>query len=60
MYCTNTNTTLFFSSIDQISPKIWEGLQCAKNIYFNPAFLKAVEKNHPEIVFSYVVLIDKL
>ena len=59
MYCTNTNTALFFSSIDQISPKIWEGLQCAKNIYFNPAFLKAVEKNHPEIVFSYVVLIDK-
>ena len=37
----------------------WEVLQCAKNIYFNPAFLKAVEKNHPEIVFSYVVLIDK-
>ena len=59
MYCTNTNTALFFSSIDQISPKIWKGLQCAKNIYFNPAFLKAVEKNHPEIVFSYVVLIDK-
>lgn len=59
MYCTNTNTALFFSSIDQISPKIWEGLQCAKNIYFNPYFLKAVEKNHPEIVFSYIVLIDK-
>ncbi|MDG1698015.1 MAG: peptidogalycan biosysnthesis protein [Polaribacter sp.] len=59
MYCTNTNTALFFSSIDQISPEIWEGLQCAKNIYFNPAFLKAVEKNHPEIVFSYIVLIDK-
>ena len=59
MYCTNTNTALFFSSIDQISPKIWKGLQCAKNIYFNPAFLKAVEKNHPEIVFSYIVLIDK-
>ena len=59
MYCTNTNTALFFSSIDQISPKIWKGLQCAKNIYFNPYFLKAVEKNHPEIVFSYVVLIDK-
>ena len=59
MYCTNTNTALFFSSIDQISPKIWKGLQCAKNIYFNPDFLKAVEKNHPEIVFSYIVLIDK-
>ena len=59
MYCTNTNTALFFSSIDKISPKIWKGLQCAKNIYFNPYFLKAVEKNHPEIMFSYIVLIDK-
>ena len=59
MYCTNTNTALFFSSIDQISPKIWGGLQCAKNIYFNPDFLKSIEKNHSEIVFSYIVLIDK-
>jgi len=59
MYCTNTNTALFFSSTDQISPKIWQGLQCAKNIYFNPDFLKSVEKNHSEIIFSYIVLIDK-
>ena len=59
MYCTNTNTALFFSSTDQISPIIWQGLQCAKNIYFNPDFLKSIEKNHSEIVFSYIVLIDK-
>ena len=59
MYCTNTNTALFFSSTDQISPTIWQGLQCAKNIYFNPDFLKSIEKNHSEIVFSYIVLIDK-
>ena len=59
MYCTNTNTALFFSSTDQISPIIWQSLQCAKNIYFNPDFLKSIEKNHSEIVFSYIVLIDK-
>tara|TARA_B100001059_G_C17764649_1_gene544874 strand:+ start:162 stop:1343 length:1182 start_codon:yes stop_codon:yes gene_type:complete len=58
MYYTNTNTALFFSSIDQISPKIWQGLQCAKNIYFHPHFLKSIEKNHPKIHFSYIVLVD--
>jgi predicted N-acyltransferase len=58
--CTNTNTALFFSSIDEIPTQIWEDLGCTKNIYFHPNFLKSVEKNHPEITFSYIVLVDKL
>ena len=58
--CTNTNTALFFSSIDEISSQIWEDLACTENIYFHPDFLKSIEKNHPEISFSYVVLVDKL
>jgi predicted N-acyltransferase len=57
--CKNTNTALFFSSIDEIPSKIWEGLKCTENIYFHPNFIKALEKNHPEILFSYIVLIDK-
>tara|TARA_B110000091_G_scaffold194012_1_gene219511 strand:+ start:1537 stop:2718 length:1182 start_codon:yes stop_codon:yes gene_type:complete len=57
--CSNTNTALFFSSIDEIPLKIWEGLKCTENIYFHPNFIKALEKNHPEILFSYIVLIDK-
>lgn len=57
--CTNTNTALFFSSIDEIPSQIWEDLGCTKNIYFHPNFLKSVEKNHPEIIFSYIVLVDK-
>ena len=56
--CTNTNTALFFSSIDEISPKIWEALGCTRNSYFNPNFLKSLEKNHPEITFSYIILVD--
>jgi predicted N-acyltransferase len=59
IYCKNTNTALFFSSIDEIPAKIWEGLKCTENIYFHPSFIKALEKNHPEILFSYIVLIDK-
>ncbi len=59
IFCTNTNTALFFSSVDEIPAKIWEGLECTENIYFHPNFIKALEKNHPEIIFSYIVLVDK-
>lgn len=59
IYCKNTNTALFFSSIDEIPAEIWEGLKCTENIYFHPSFIKALEKNHPEIIFSYIVLVDK-
>lgn len=57
--CSNTNTALFFSSIDEIPSQIWEDLGCTKNSYFHPDFLKSLEKNHPEISFSYIVLVDK-
>lgn len=58
IYCTNTNTALFFSSIDEIPSHIWEALGCTQNYYFHPDFLKALEKNHPETTFSYIVLVD--
>ncbi|MEO9570513.1 MAG: peptidogalycan biosysnthesis protein [Polaribacter sp.] len=58
--CSNTNTALFFSTIDKIPSQIWEDLDCTDNFYFNPDFLKSIEKNHPEITFSYIVLVDKM
>ena len=57
--CSNTNTALFFSSVDEIPSKVWEELDCTKNIYFHPNFLQSVEKNHPKIIFSYIVLVDE-
>jgi len=57
--CTNTNTALFFSSIDEIPSQIWEDLGCSNNTYFHPDFIKSIEKNHSEIVFSYIVLVDE-
>ena len=57
--CSNTNTALFYSSIDEISSQIWEELGCTENIYFHPDFLRSIEKNHPEITFSYIILVDK-
>jgi predicted N-acyltransferase len=56
--CKNTNTALFFSAIEEIPTQIWEALTCTENIYFNPKFLKSLEKNHPEIIFCYIVLVD--
>jgi len=58
MFCKNTNTALFFSSIDEIPSQIWDALNCKKNSYFHPDFLKSLEKNHPKITFYYIVLVD--
>jgi predicted N-acyltransferase len=57
-FCKNTNTALFFSSIDEVPSHIWDALGCKKNSYFHPNFLKSLEKNHPKIIFSYIVLVD--
>jgi predicted N-acyltransferase len=57
--CKNTNNALYFSSVDEIPTHIWEDLGCTKNIYFHPNFLKSLEKNHPKIIFSYIVLVDE-
>ena len=54
-----TNNAQFFSSIEEIPFKIWNDLRCYKNAYFHPDFLKSIELNHPEIIFSYIVLVDE-
>jgi predicted N-acyltransferase len=58
-FCKKTNTALFFSAIDEVPSQIWDALECKENSYFQPNFLKSLEKNHPEIIFSYIVLIDQ-
>ncbi|WP_254712358.1 peptidogalycan biosysnthesis protein [Polaribacter sp. BM10] len=61
MICfTNTNTALYFSSIDEIPSEILKELGCLDNLYFNPKFLKSLEINHPKITFSYIILVDNL
>ncbi|WP_299016103.1 peptidogalycan biosysnthesis protein [uncultured Polaribacter sp.] len=59
MLCKNINTSLFYNSIDEIPAKIWENLDCSGTIYFNPLFLKAIEKNHPKIKFAYIILVNE-
>ena len=58
-FCSNTNTALFFSSVDEISDKIWSHLKCETNLYLHRNFLRSIEKNHPTIQFKYIVLVDE-
>ncbi|MGB1043365.1 MAG: GNAT family N-acetyltransferase, partial [Tenacibaculum sp.] len=59
MYCcNNTNNELFFSSIDEIPDSLWQELNCSNDLYFSSKYLSALEKNNPQIIFSYVFLVD--
>ena len=56
--CKNTNTNLYFSSVNEIPASIWNELQCTSSIYFNSKYLFSLEKNNPQITFIYIVLLD--
>ena len=59
LYCSNTKNALFYTSVHKIPDNTWVSLQLNKNTYFSKGFLLSIEKNHPEITFYYIVLIDK-
>ena len=44
IFCKNTNTALFYTSVAAIPSQTWEALDCGSNIYFNPKFLTSLEK----------------
>ena len=50
--------TYYYSSANSIPKETWEQLSSVSNIYFSPNYLEALEENHPEILFSYIVLVD--
>ena len=56
--CANTNNAQYFSSVSEIPERYWHALQCEKNLYFRKEYLLSIEENHPEMQFSYVVLVD--
>jgi len=57
---TNIKNAQFFTTIDAIPSEYWNVLDCTKNRYFHPKFLKAIEENHPEIQFFYTIIFDDL
>ncbi|MCH3881524.1 MULTISPECIES: peptidogalycan biosysnthesis protein [Tenacibaculum] len=57
--CNHTNTSLYFSSVEEISDTIWEQLGCTKEVYFSKKYLSALAENNPQITFAYLVLVDE-
>lgn len=58
-FCKHTNTSLYFSLIEEVPDIIWEQLGCTEDLYFSKKYLSALEKNNPQVRFSYVVLVDE-
>ncbi len=57
-WCRHTKNILFYNTVHEIPIQIWESLNCTNHIYFHPDYLISIEKNHPEIHFFYLVLVD--
>ncbi|WP_407704781.1 GNAT family N-acetyltransferase [Tenacibaculum tangerinum] len=39
--------------------KAWKELNCSHNLYFQPAYLEALEKNNQQLQFSYILLYNE-
>jgi len=55
----NNNSAIFYSSVNEITQEVWTELQCSASVYFHPDYLISLEKNNPQITFSYLVLFNK-
>lgn len=58
IFCKPTNTARYFSSVEEIPKEMWQQLGCTEDLYFNKKYLSALEKNNPQVIFSYVILVD--
>lgn len=57
--CKNTNTERYFSTIKNISSKFLDELSCSESLYFHPDYLYSLEKNNPQITFTYIILTNE-
>ncbi|MFY7672124.1 GNAT family N-acetyltransferase [Tenacibaculum sp. MEBiC06402] len=58
-FCKRVQNANYYVSIEDVPNTIWNELGCTNNLYFNPNYLSAIAKNHPEIDFCYVVLFNE-
>lgn len=58
MICRSNHNAKTFSGITQLPEVIWKQLGCENNIYFHKDYLQSLEKNNPQIDFSYIVLLN--
>jgi len=45
-----------YNTVNDISAKQWEELQCTSNVYFSPKFLNSFEVSNPKINFKYIIV----
>jgi len=45
-----------YNSVNDISEKQWNDLNCSNNVYFSPEFLFAFETSNPKINFKYIII----
>ena len=45
-----------YNSVNDISTKEWEALDCSSNVYYSAPFLRAFELSNPRIDFKYIVV----
>lgn len=49
----------FYNSVDAIDTHLWKTLDCCKNTYYTPEFLKAFEAANQDISFTYIIIFRK-
>jgi len=59
LICKSNHNAKTFSGVTQIPEVIWKQLGCENNIYFHKDYLQSLEKNNPQIDFSYIVLLNE-
>lgn len=55
----NQLSAVTYNSVEDISSKQWDVLNCSQNVYFSPEFLRSFEVSNPRIDFKYIVVSDK-
>jgi hypothetical protein len=49
---------IFFNDIKAIPKHYWKQLDCGKNTYYTPEFLRAYELANTDIVFRYIIILN--
>lgn len=55
----NVSNASCYSSVNDIPDVIFKQLTCLSNLYFNPEYLEALEKNNTQIQFAYIILFNE-
>ncbi len=55
----NSLFATIYNSVNAIPSSYWQDLDCTKNVYYTPEFLRAYEESNPKVDFNYIIVADK-